>query len=96
MSCLTGEVHAIGDITVDAIVQDGALRVTAWRVDPIYFKGLISGGRLALLPRLLLRAVPFILPADVRALFTAAASAQLATQTSSSLDAGAESPRNAS
>ncbi len=71
MSCLNGRVHAIGDITVDAVLRDGALWVSAWEVCPIYFRGLISGGKLARLPRLLLATVPFLLPSDARALFAA-------------------------
>jgi SnoaL-like domain len=74
MSCVDGSVHAIGDITVNAVLRDGALRVSAWEVRPIFFRGLIHGGRLAWLPRLFLTIMPFALPADVRALFAAAAS----------------------
>lgn len=72
MSCADGGVHAIGDITVDAIRRDSRLVVRAWEVRPIYFKGLISAGKLAPVPRLLLAIVPFILPAEVRELFRAA------------------------
>ncbi len=73
MSCVDGRVHAIGDITVDAILHEGRLAVRAWEVRPIYFQGLLVAGRLARLPRLLLTLVPFLLPKEVRALFAAAA-----------------------
>lgn len=73
MSCVTGGVHAIGDITVDAVERGGELVVRAWEVKPIYFRGLISAGTLAWFPRLLLTLVPFLLPRDVRVLFRAAA-----------------------
>lgn len=72
MSCVDGTVHAIGDIQVDAAAAGGRLIVSQWEVRPVYFRGLITGGRLAPLPRLLLRAVPFLLPAEARALFRAA------------------------
>lgn len=85
MSCVDGQVHAIGDITVDTILRDDAglrgdaglqsdtLVVRSWEVCPIYFRGLISAGKLAFLPRLLLATVPFLLPREVRELFEAAA-----------------------
>ncbi len=73
MSCVDGSVYAIGDIVVDTIVRDGRLVVTAWEVRPVFFRGLITAGRLALLPRLMLTVAPFVLPADARALFRAAA-----------------------
>lgn len=72
MSCVDGSVHAIGDITVDAIALGGKLVVSAWEVRPVYFRGLIAAGELAWFPRLLLAVVPFALPRDVRELFVAA------------------------
>ncbi len=74
VSCLNGRVHAIGDIKVDTVMGEGELVVSAWEVSPIYFRGLISGGTLARLPRFLLTVVPFLLPSDVRKLFVAARS----------------------
>lgn len=73
MSCVDGSVHAIGDITVDAELDERGLLVRAWEVRPIFFRGLITAGTLAPLPRLFLRLCPFLLPKDVRDLFAAAA-----------------------
>lgn len=71
MSCVDGSVHALGDIRVDAVLHDGALAVRVWEVRPVYFRGLITAGRLAPIPRVLLALVPFLLPAEARELFRA-------------------------